>query len=109
MDRLAALLEYLEEDPGDPFTRFAVALEYLKAGDESEARRTFEGLVEGRPDYVGAYYHLGGLYARQGLMEAAIATYRAGIEVANQQRDVHARSELQSALLEAEGIGFEDE
>lgn len=106
---MAVLLDYLEQDPDDPFTRFALALEYLKVGDEPEARRAFEGLVEERPDYVGTYYHLGALYERQGLKESAIATYRAGIQVAEQQRDVQARSELQSALLEAEGIGFEDE
>ena len=109
MDRLAVLLEYLEQDPGDPFTRFALALEHLKIGNEDEARQLFETLVMDRPDYVGTYYHLGALYERHGLKDSAIATYRTGVRIAEQQRDMHARSELQSALLEAEGIGFDDD
>ncbi|MDX1741686.1 MAG: tetratricopeptide repeat protein [Rhodothermales bacterium] len=109
MDRLAVLLKYLEEDPEDPFTRFALALEYLKSGNEHEALTAFEGLVSDRPDYVGTYFHLGGLYRRLGRVDSAVDVYRKGISVAEAQRDVHAKSELQSALLEAEGVGFDDD
>lgn len=109
MDRLAVLLEYLEQDPGDPFTRFALALEYLKSGNDREALAAFEGLVSDRPDYVGTYFHLGALYGRLGRLESAKEAYRDGIRVADEQRDLHAKSELQSALLEAEGVGFDDE
>lgn len=109
MDRLAALLQFYEEDPDDPFTRFALAREYLKAGDTARARDFFESLVADRPDYVGAYYHLGKLYEQLGQKADAVATYRRGIEVAGRQRDAHARAELQDALLKAEGVGFDDE
>ena len=40
--------------------------------------------------------------------EDATKTYLAGIEAATQNGDLHARAELQSALLEAEGLGFDD-
>lgn len=109
MDRLALLLQFLEEDPDDEFTRFALAMEYVKVGDDVLACRTLEKLVGDRPDYVGTYYHLAGIYLRQGRRGEAIDTYRAGIKVAERQRDLHARAELESALLEAEGIGYEDD
>lgn len=107
MDRLALLLQYYEEDPQDSFTQFALAQEYLKQGDAEKGLSFFERLVAEQPDYVGTYYHLGKLYEHLGRKEEALQTYRAGIGVAERQRDFHAKSELQSALLEAEGIGFE--
>lgn len=107
-DRLEALRTFYEEDPEDPFTRFALAQEYLKRGKTEEALRFFEGLVADDPDYVGTYYHLGKLYEALDRMDDARRTYREGIDVAQRKRDVHARSELQDALMQAEGIGFDD-
>lgn len=109
MDRLAALLSFYEEDPEDAFTRFAIASEYLKRGNIPEALSFFEQLVDHSPDYVGTYYHLGKLYEELGRTENAVQTYKAGIEKAVKQRDFHARAELQDALLQAQGIGFDDD
>lgn len=108
MDRLKALLDFLKDDPNDSFTRFALAREYQKRGDDEEARAYFDDLVERDPEYVGTYYHLGKLLEASGRREAAISTYKAGIEVARRQRENHVLSELQAALMQAEGIGFED-
>ena len=107
MDRLAALTAYHDEDPDDPFTRFALAQEYRKSGDADRALAFFEGLVRDHPDYVGTYYHLGALYAHLGRDADALRTYRDGVAIATRANDLHARAELQSALLEAEGLGFE--
>jgi Tfp pilus assembly protein PilF len=111
MDRLAALQEFLREDPADPFTRFALASEYLKRGDADAALACFEALRRDRPDYVGTYYHLGKLYSTLGRTVDAVGAYRAGIDQATRAGDVHARAELQSALLEAQdlpGLGSHD-
>lgn len=107
MDRLTVLLAYYEEDPGDAFTRFAIASEYLKLGNTERALAFFEGLVADIPGYVGTYYHLGMLYERLGRTEDAIRTFRSGIRQATEQRDLHARAELQDALLRLEGIDFD--
>ena len=107
MDRLKALLDFLNDDPGDSFTRFAVASEYLKRGAVEEARVYFEQLVERDPEYVGTYYHLGKLLEASGKRESAISTYKAGIEVARRQRESHALAELQSALIQADGLDFD--
>ena len=106
--RIDALLAFYAEDPNDPFTRFALAQEYLKAGDTAQGQAYFEGLVADQPEYVGTYYHLGKLYERLGRLPDAIATYERGILVAGRVRDAHARAELQDALLKAQGVGDED-
>lgn len=108
MDRLKALLDFLEEDPTDSFTRFALAREYLKQGRPETALQYFEGLVEEDPEYVGTYYHLGKLYEALGRKDDAVAAYRSGIQVAQRSKEFHALSELQDALLKAEGVGFDD-
>lgn len=100
-DRLALLLDYLKEDPSDPFTRFALAQEYLKRGELDAATNYFEGLATDAPEYVGTYYHLGKLYERLNRRDDAMATYERGIEVARRLRDFHALSELQAALQNA--------
>ena len=108
MDRLAALLDFHRVDPDDAFTRFALAQEYLKRGDTDAALGFFDALVHDHPDYVGTYYHLGKLYETLGRTESAAEAYRAGIVAATQAGDTPARSELQGALLAAEGLDFDD-
>ena len=108
MDRLQALLQFYADDPDDAFTRFALATEYLKRGDEGQALAFFEGLVQDHPDYVGTYYHLAKLYERLERKDDAVRTYELGLEAARRTGDFHARAELQSALLEATGFGFDD-
>ncbi len=109
MDRLKALLTYYAEDPSDAFTRFALAHEYLKRNNTDSALSFFEALVQDMPAYVGTYYHLGKLYEALGRNADAITTYQQGIQVASEQRDTHARAELQDALMLARGIGFDDD
>lgn len=105
MSRLDQLLTFHEDDPDDSFVRFALAAEYLKLGRLDEALSTFESLRQDDPRYVGTYYHLGKLYERIGRTQDAVSTYRDGMERAMEVTDFHARSELQSALLELEGLG----
>ena len=109
MNRLDALLAFYAEDPQDAFTRFALASEYLKAEEIDKALTFFEGLVQDIPSYVGTYYHLGKLYHSLGRNDDALQTYQQGIKIATDARDLHARAELQDALLSLQGIGFDDE
>ncbi len=108
MDRLAALLDFNRLDPDDPFTRFAIAQEYRNRDDFAQALTFFGDLIHDHPNYVGTYFHLGKLYIQLDRTGEAIMTYRAGIDAATKNGDLHARAELQNALLEAEGIGFDD-
>ena len=108
MDRLSKLLQFLDEDPGDAFTRFALAREYQKLGQVEKAVPVFEKLVRDQPAYIGTYYHLGKLYLTLDQKAHAVEIFRKGIAEAQKQRDMHALSELQDALMQAEGIGFDD-
>jgi tetratricopeptide (TPR) repeat protein len=107
--RISRLLEFLEKEPNDPFLNYALATEYLVLGDSSLALTYFEELIENHPDYVGTYYHLGKLYEILGRKDEAIATYKNGIEVAANQQNAHARSELQAVYQSAMGIDYEDD
>ncbi len=107
MDRLEQLQQFYEEDPADPFTRFALAREHLKQGRAEEALAHFEGLVQEHPNYTGVYYHLGKLYERLGRRKDAVATYEQGVERARSEHAQKDLSELQDALLAARGVGFD--
>ncbi len=102
MSRLKQLLSFHEEDPNDSFVRFALAAEYVKLRQYDDAVRAFEDLYAHDPAYVGLYYHFGKLLQSLGQVERAGAIYREGIAVATRLTDFHARSELQSALMEME-------
>ncbi len=106
MDRLEQLLGFLESDPNDEFTLFAIASEYRRKGAKDVSLEYFRRLVDSSPDYLGTYYHLGGLYLEMGQKDKALETYRTGIRLADQKHDAHARAELQSALMDAD-VGFD--
>jgi tetratricopeptide (TPR) repeat protein len=94
--RLAQLLAFLEEDPDDPFTSYAIATEYLKS-DKKKARYYFEILLQKHPDYVATYYHAAHLYWDLNLHREAVQTFEQGITKAREQQDHLALRELRSA------------
>ncbi|RYY64600.1 MAG: tetratricopeptide repeat protein [Chitinophagaceae bacterium] len=100
MDRIARLKELLQTQPNDSFLQHALALEYIKLGDESAARGHFEAILASDPGYVGSYYHLAKLLERQGDEEGAIRVYEEGMRQARAAGDNHALSELRSAYEE---------
>lgn len=100
MNRIEKLESFLKESPDDSFLRHALALEYVKLGDDGKARLLFDGLLAAHPDYVGSYYHLGKLLERAGEAEEAALTYSKGIEMALKAGDRHSATELRGALDE---------
>jgi Tfp pilus assembly protein PilF len=100
MDRVEKLKEFLQKSPQDSFLRHALALEYVKLGDDKSARNEFESLLSNEPGYVGSYYHLGKLLEKNGAIEEAIQTYQTGMEQAKGAGDLHAYGELRGAYEE---------
>jgi Tfp pilus assembly protein PilF len=98
MARIDLLKGFLQENPNDSFSRYALALEYVKLGKIDDARREFETVRDNDPEYLATYYQLGQLYQRIGLLHDAEKTFRVGITVASRQKDDHTRSELEGAL-----------
>jgi len=97
MDRITKLKEFLSANPGDAFLQHALALEYIKRGDDAPARRLFEEILAADPTYVGSYYHLAKLLERAGETELAKQWYEKGIEQAADAADLHALRELRAA------------
>lgn len=97
MDRIARIKEFLQASPGDNFLRHALALEYIKAGEDVMARELFEAILTGSPDYVGSYYHLAKLLEKLEQPALAIEWYEKGMAEAKKAGDNHAYSELQAA------------
>ncbi|MEQ1678118.1 MAG: hypothetical protein ABL876_15530, partial [Chitinophagaceae bacterium] len=65
MDRISKLKEFLAASPADSFLQHALALEYIKLGDDEQARGLFEEILNREPGYIGSYYHLAKLLERQ--------------------------------------------
>jgi Tfp pilus assembly protein PilF len=97
MDRIERLKEFLSANPNDNFVQHALALEYIKAGDDTTARQLFETVLQRDENYVGSYYHLGKLMERNGDSEGAIAVYQKGMAKAKEAGEQQAYNELQAA------------
>ena len=99
-DRVDKLKTFLANNPNDSFVQHALALEYIKAGDDVSARALFEALLAREPSYVGSYYHLAKLLERNGDTDGAVQVYENGMEQARQAGDQHALGELRGAYEE---------
>jgi tetratricopeptide (TPR) repeat protein len=98
MDRIIFLKDFIGKNPGDMFARHALALEYIKQGDDQEAEKLFREILMLQPNYVGSYYHLGKLLERGQRQIEAIAIYEMGIKEAALQQDMHNLRELKAAF-----------
>ncbi|MEI7588613.1 MAG: hypothetical protein WCJ68_03885 [Chitinophagia bacterium] len=100
MTRIERIIEFLNQQPKDNFLRHALALEYIKLGEEQKALDLFVALLTDAPDYIGSYYHLAKCLERKNDKEAAIVWYEKGMAAAKAAKDNHAYSELQAAYEE---------
>jgi Tfp pilus assembly protein PilF len=98
MDRIEKLKLFIAQNPQDHFSKHALAMEYIKLGDDSSAKALLESILKAEPDYIGSYYHLGKLWERAGNAENAKQVYTSGIEISRRQGDNHAQGELMTAL-----------
>jgi Tfp pilus assembly protein PilF len=97
MDRVARIMDLLKANPEDGFLQHALALEYIKTGNESGARQLFETILLKDPGYIGSYYHLAKLLERTGQTDQAMAWYEKGMLAAKAANDGHSYNELKAA------------
>ena len=97
MDRIEKLKEFLQAKPDDSFVQHALALEYVKLGDDEQARNLFENILTRDANYIGSYYHLGKLFEKMDRREEAIKWYEQGLLKSKEAGDNHAYNELLAA------------
>lgn len=100
--RIQALRKFLEAEPNDAFTMYAIALEYASAKNYSEAIAQLEEVIVVDPNYIPAYHQLGNFLRQSGQIDEAIRMLEHGISVALTAGDRHAQSEMQELLDELE-------
>ncbi len=96
-ERIEKLKVFLQQSPNDCFLHHALALEFVKAGNENDARKEFETNLAYDPTYVATYYHLAKLLERVGERGQAITIYEQGMAQAKAAKDMHSYNELQAA------------
>ena len=97
--RLEQLLEFLKDDPNDPFNLYAVANEYRRTNPE-KSRQLMDQLLEEHPDYLPTYYHAAQLYIESEKNTEATQILEKGIALAKKQQDKLALRELQNIANE---------
>jgi hypothetical protein len=98
MEQLEALLA---DDPGDPFLRYGLAMEYVSAGDDATAADQLMRLA-GDSAYVPAFLQAGQVLGRMNRFAEACDVLRRGIAAARQQGDGHAEGEMAGLLSSLE-------
>ncbi|MGM0546739.1 MAG: tetratricopeptide repeat protein [Bacteroidota bacterium] len=101
-EKIKQLARQIKNNPGDSFSKFALALEFRKQGEFKKARILFEDILSSDPEYVGVYYHLGKLYEALDHLSEAQKMYRKGIKVASNQNEQRTEKELKEALMQVE-------
>jgi tetratricopeptide (TPR) repeat protein len=96
--RIDILKSMVEQNPGDAFGRYGLAMEYKNTGDLEAAAEQFRALLEHNPNYAAGYFHGGQTLEKLGRNADAKELYRKGIEVTTATGDGHTRSELEGAL-----------
>ena len=99
MTRLEQLLQFVDEDPDDPFNLYGLALEYLKS-DVGKATVLFEKLLADHENYLPTYYQAANLFESIGRREQAIAILEKGILIAKHTKELKTLRELQGVLNE---------
>ena len=101
--RLETLKQFLEKDPNDSFTRYALALEYNSLGELETASVYLKEVIDRDTHYLPAYHQLGQIYAKLNRPSEAKAVYRKGIEIAHATGNSHAKEEMTEELETLEG------
>jgi tetratricopeptide (TPR) repeat protein len=99
-DRLTTLTQFLEQNPGDAFARYGLAMEYSRLGQIETALEQFKKLLELHPDYTNGYFMAAQTLERAGRTPEARKMLENGIIAAQRTGNRHALSEMSGMLEE---------
>lgn len=94
------LTEFLQQNPGDAFARYGLAMEYSNGGQTEEALAEFKKLLELHPDYTNGYFMAAQALESSGRTAEAKKMLENGIEAAKRTGNKHALSEMAGMLEE---------
>jgi predicted Zn-dependent protease len=97
--RLEQLQQMLLQEPNDEFLQYAVAMEYMSAGDTGKAVNALEQILLKNSNYLAAYYQLGKCLEDQNKIAEAKDAYEKGIAVAQAQNNTKTLNELREAIF----------
>ncbi len=95
-NRIQQLEKYLEKDPKEAFSNYALALELVDI-DDVKAEKLFDYLLEEHPNYTATYYHAAAFQTELGNIEKAQEIYENGLKVLKSTDEAKASQELQNA------------
>jgi len=93
IERIKLLEKYINEDPTDPFSRYALALE-LAHHEQNKAIEILLTLIKDVPQYVPSYYQAAVLLLECNRLEETKIVLEQGLLRAREQRDLKAAGEL---------------
>ena len=99
-NRLHMLAEFLQQNPGDAFARYGLAMEYSKAGQIEQALAEFGRLLELHPDYTNGYFMAAQTLEHSGRTAEAKSMLEKGVEAARRTGNKHALAEMSGMLDE---------
>jgi predicted Zn-dependent protease len=102
MDKVTMLKGILEQNPGEAFARYGLAMEYASQGQTDAALAEFGHLLTAHPDYTAGYFMAAQTLVKAGRKDEAKARLKEGLASAQRKGDQHALSEMQDLLLELE-------
>jgi len=94
------LTQFLEQNPGDAFARYGLAMEYSNTGQTEQALAQFNKLLELHPDYTNGYFMAAQALERTGRTAEAKSMLEKGVEAARRTGNKHALSEMSGMLEE---------
>jgi thioredoxin-like negative regulator of GroEL len=97
-ERLEQLRAMLEEEPGDVFLRYAIALEQKRMGAMDEAIASLRALLHDAPDHIPSHHQLALLLADAGRNAEARDACLAGLERCRSAGDRKAAAEIGELL-----------
>jgi len=98
MTRREQIEAMLAEEPNDAELRYMLAMDFVSAGEDSEAVRCFQALIAIAPNYPPAYHQGGRALQRLNRIAEAQALLKQGIPAAEKQGDFHAAGEMNELL-----------
>lgn len=95
-DRISLLEQFIKDEPSNPFNKYALAMEYYET-QPYDSLSLLDSLLNDHPDYLPSYFKAAHLLWEHEKWEKANEVFRKGIQLAAEQNDQKALSELKSA------------